>query len=79
LINEQKRDPNFKLESWQQISIKKDIRQTFHLGQVLGMGSFGVIREAVYIRAVMHHFGNRNHMKAKYTEVVDPWDYTVCM
>ena len=37
-----------------------DIQNSFHLGQVLGMGTYGVIREAVYKPAVKKHYEERS-------------------
>jgi len=44
-----KENPNYKLSDWREIAIKGDISNFYHFGQVLGIGTYGLIREAVYL------------------------------
>ena len=42
----------YELSNWREIVSPGEITSDFHFGQVLGLGSFGLIREAVYISEV---------------------------
>lgn len=42
-------DPSYQIKNWREIVVLRDVYADFHFGQVLGVGTFGLIREAIYI------------------------------
>jgi len=45
-------DPSYQIKSWREIAIQQEIGEIYQFGKIIGIGTFGLVREAVPIAAI---------------------------
>jgi len=44
--------PSYQIKSWREIAIQQEIGEIYQFGKIIGIGTFGLVREAVPIAAI---------------------------